>query len=276
MRHFCIIANKEKDPTGAYTTEMAEYLRSRDCTVHVCRPYVVGEEPVCEVIPDGVECGIVLGGDGTFLHAAKALQGKGLAVLGVNLGNLGFLTAAEYRGAKEALDRVIAGEYSLEKRTLLEVSYQGSLLRESAMNDVVISRNGYSRLIHLQILVNGQIVDDYRCDGVILSTPTGSTGYSLSAGGVVVEPTAHILLITPICPHTLHARPLAVSDDSEICVRILPSSRSVKGEALVTVDGDEVLTLDVTDEVVVRRSERQAEIVMLQDVTFWERVRGKL
>ncbi len=276
MKHFCIIANRDKDPDGCYTRELAAFLEAQGCTVHVCAPFTPGEEPLREMIPADTQCGIVLGGDGTFLHGAKALQRKGLPVLGINLGNLGFLTAADYKGAKEALLRVVNDNYTIEERCLLEVEHEEIVLSESAMNDVVITRSGFSRLIHIQILVNGKEVDAYKCDGVIVSTPTGSTGYSLSAGGVVVEPNAHVFIITPICPHTLHARPLIVSYDSEITIRILQSSRSIKGEAFVTVDGDEVLQMDVSDEITVRRATNQAAIVMLGDVTFWERVRGKL
>lgn len=276
MKHFCIIANREKDPDGSCTRELAAFLREQGCSAYVCQPFSPGEEPLREEIPAETECGIVLGGDGTFLHGAKALQERGLPVLGINLGNLGFLTAADYKGAKEALQRVIQDDYTIEERCLLEVRHGDTVFSELAMNDVVITRSGFSRLIHLQILVNGQEVDSYKCDGVIVSTPTGSTGYNLSAGGAVVEPNAHVLLITPICPHTLHARPMVVSYDSEITVRILQSSRSMKGEAFVTVDGDEVLQMDVADEITVGRADRKATIVMLRDVTFWERVRGKL
>ncbi len=276
MKHFCIIANREKDPGGHCTEELAAFLREQQCEVYVCKPFATGEAPMTECIPEETECGIVLGGDGTFLHAAKALKERGLPVLGINLGNLGFLTAADYKGAKAALQRVIDDDYSIEERCLLEVHQDGQLFRELAMNDVVVTRSGSSRLIHLQILVNGIEVDSYKCDGVIVSTPTGSTGYNLSAGGVVVEPNAHVLLITPICPHSLHARSLAVAYDSEITIRVLQSSRSVKGEAFVTLDGDELIQLDVDDEITVRRADRKAEIVMLRDVTFWERVRSKL
>ncbi len=276
MKHFCIIANREKDPDGRCTGELAEFLQEQGCSAYVCHPFSTGEEPLREEIPSETECGIILGGDGTFLHGAKALQERGLPVLGINLGNLGFLTAADYRGAKEALQRVIVDDYTIEERCLLEVRHGDKTFSQLAMNDVVITRSGFSRLIHLQILVNGQKVDSYKCDGVIVSTPTGSTGYNLSAGGAVVEPNAHVLLITPICPHALHARPMVVSYDSEITVRILQSSRSMKGEAFVTVDGDEVLQMDVADEITIGRADRKATIVMLRDVTFWERVRSKL
>ncbi len=278
MKHFCILANKEKDPDGVYTGKLTEFLQNQGCTVYCCDQLIPGEDAEDRVtgIPDDVECTIILGGDGTFLHAAKALLPYHTAILGINLGNLGFLTAAEYRGAGDALLRVIHGEYGELKMSPLDLIRNGERYESVAMNEVVVSRNGFSRLIHLQILVNGQIVSDYLSDGVIISTPTGSTGYSMSAGGPIVQPHARILLITPICPHTMQARPLAVSDEDVIAVRVLKGTRSIPGEAVVTADSDEICKLDVGQEITICKGKAAVTVLTVGEVTFWDRVKSKL
>ena len=164
----------------------------------------------------------------------------------------------------------------IENRSLLTTSFEGNPCGTLALNDVVIARSGFSRLIRLRLSVNGQEVENYQGDGVILATPSGSTGYSLSAGGPVVSPVARTLVITPICPHMLHARPLIVSEDDVITVEVCRSSRSMDKEAQVTVDGDEVLALAVGETVTIEKAPGVVPVVMLKDISFWERVRGKL
>ena len=278
MKHFCIIANKEKDLDGRYCGALAEFLRKQGCTAWLCEPMVPGEDAKERFadMPEDTECTIVLGGDGTFLHASKALLSRKTAVLGINLGNLGFLTTAEYRGAEAALLQVIRDEYRENRMSPLDLMWDGKRKESVAMNEIVVARNGFSRLIHLQVLVNGEIVSDYLSDGVIISTPTGSTGYSLSAGGPIVQPHAAILLITPICPHTMQARPLAVADSDTITVRVLRGSRSIPGEAIVSADGDELGMLDVGQEITIFRGDASVRVLSVGDVTFWDRVKSKL
>ncbi len=278
MRRFCIIANKEKDPEGRYSAELAEFLRAEGADAMISEPLVPGEsaQDRIDALPADTECAIVLGGDGTFLHAARALLGGRAAILGINLGTLGFLTSAEYGGAKETLRKLMRGEYRETVMHGLDLMYSDEEYRSIAMNEIVVSRNGFSRLIRLQVLVNNEIVSDYLSDGVIVSTPVGSTGYSMSAGGPIVQPYAKILLITPICPHTMQARPLAVSDGDVITVRVLAGSRSIPGEAVVTADGDEIRKLDVGEEITIRRGEASVRVLDAGGVTFWDRVKSKL
>lgn len=278
MKRFCIIANNEKDPNGHYVAELTRFLTERGCSVWHCDPMIPGEDTALRFadMPEDIECTVVLGGDGTFLHASKALLTKNSAVLGINLGNLGFLTTAEYHDAEEALEKVVRDEYRELYASPLDIDWDERHIEAVAMNEVVVSRNGFSRLIHLQVLVNGEIVSDYQSDGVIISTPIGSTGYSLSAGGPIVQPHAAILLITPICPHTMKARPLAVSDSDVITVRVLRGSRSIPGEAVVSADGDEIGLLDVGQEITIRKGKAFARIISVGKVTFWDRVKSKL
>ena len=278
MKRFCIIANREKDPDGRYTGELAGYLTSKGCSVWTCDPQVPGEDAGARFhkVPADTECAIVLGGDGTFLHAARALLGRDIAILGINLGTLGFLTTAEYRGAEEALDRVIGDDFDEVSMIALDLQWGEKHFKSAAMNEIVVARNGISRLIRLQVLVNGAIVSDYLSDGVIISTPTGSTGYSMSAGGPIVQPHARILLITPICPHTMQARPLAVSDEDIITVRVLKGSRSIPEEAFISADGDEVGYLSVGEEITIFKGAATARVLRVGEITFWDRVKSKL
>lgn len=278
MKHFGIIANREKDPEGRFVRELAQYLTKRGCTAHCLEPMVPGEDAAARFadLPKETECVVVLGGDGTFLHAAKALLAGNAAILGVNLGTLGFLTAAEYAKAEEALNCVIDDEYGAIGMRALTLEMGGTTYPAAALNEIVVSRNGFSRLIHLQVAVNGEIVSDYLSDGVIISTPTGSTGYSMSAGGPIVQPYAKILLITPICPHTMQARPLAVSDEDSIEVRVLRGSRSIPEEAVVSADGDEIGKLNVGDRIKIHLGRAEVAVLSVGSVTFWERVKSKL
>lgn len=276
MKHFCIMANEEKDPKGYMANRLADSFRSKGCRAYVVPPMVPGDEYGELMLEPGTECAIILGGDGTLLRAAKLLQPCGVPIMGINLGNLGFLTALEYQDAEKAIEQLISDQYRIEQRTLLQVDFQGEIAEKTAMNDVVIARAGFSRLIRLRLLVNGQVVEDYRGDGVVIATPTGSTGYSLSAGGPVVSPMAKTLVVTPICPHMLSARPLVVSEDDVISVEVFPGSRSMEKEAQVTVDGDETLALSVGQTVTVSRSEATIPIVMLEGISFWDKVHCKL
>lgn len=276
MKHFCIIANKEKDPQGRFAKHLADCFRENGCRAYVIAPLVPGADYGEVQLEEGTDLAVILGGDGTFLRAAKVLRPYGIPVMGINLGNLGFLTAAEFQDADKAVKKLVNDEYTIERRALLQTSFEGKPSDTLALNDVVIARTGFSRLIRLRLMINGQEVENYQGDGVVIATPTGSTGYSLSAGGPVVSPLARTLMITPICPHMLHARPLVVSEDDRITIEVLHSSRSMEKEAQVTVDGDEILSLAVGETVCVQRAEGDIPVVMLQDISFWERVRGKL
>ncbi len=277
MKHFCIIANQEKDPDGRVAGALRETLKSYGFEAYVIAPLVPGTKYKKAELKEGTDCAVILGGDGTFLHGAKALSRGGIPIMGINLGNLGFLTAAEQQDTEKAVRQLAAGEYVIEKRTLLSADcVERKDSEHKALNDVVIARSGFSRLIRLRLSVNGQVVQDYQGDGVIIATPTGSTGYSLSAGGPVVSPVAKTLVITPICPHMLSARPLVVSEDDRITVEVLKSSRSMEQEAFVTVDGDEVAGLAVGEHVNIVKADDTISVVMLKDISFWEKVRAKL
>jgi len=216
---------------------------------------------------------LVLGGDGTILRAAREVAGLGTPLLGVNAGNLGFLTAISPRDAVRALKRLWNGEFDIEERSLLEgvVAPAGSTRPILALNDFVVARGLTSRLIELEVLVHGELLTRYRCDGLIVSSPTGSTAYSLAAGGAIVSPDAEVLMLTPICPHTLSIRPVVVSLDAEVDVRLV-STRQV---ATLAADGQQHVDLEAGSRVRIARSRRTVRLVRLNGHNFFSTLRQK-
>ncbi len=217
---------------------------------------------------------MVFGGDGTMLRVARSIAGSRTPILGINIGGLGFLTAVPLSALGRALKQLWRGEFRLESRALIEAETHcnGRLLRETALNDIVISRGEISRLIQLDVDVNGEPLTRYRGDGLIISSPTGSTAYSLAAGGALVTPTAEVFALTPICPHTLSNRSLILPLTSTIRVRTV----SPKPSTILSADGDVVAELSGGDEVIVRRSRRTVRLVQLPNSSFFEALRRKL
>jgi len=217
---------------------------------------------------------LVFGGDGTMLRAAREIAGSQTPILGVNIGGLGFLTAVPSDELGGALKQVWRGEYSFESRALLTARKNGKATRfdKTALNDIVISRGIASRLIELEVRVNGDPLTSYRCDGLIISSPTGSTAYSLAAGGAVVFPTAEVLEITPICPHTLSNRSLIVPLSARLEVKVI----SRKPETILSADGQVVSELSPGDVVNIQRSPRTVRLMHLAGSSFCETLRKKL
>lgn len=217
---------------------------------------------------------LVFGGDGTMLRLAREIAGSQTPILGVNIGKLGFLTAIPSSGLPQALRQVWNGDFKFEPRALMEADIRsdGRPQRQSALNDFVISRGVASRLIELQVSVNGEPLTRYRCDGLIFSSPTGSTAYSLAAGGAVVYPTAEVFQLTPICAHTLSNRSLVLPLDSEISVKVV----NPKPSTVLSADGELVTELSTGDELTIRRSRRTVRLMHLEGSSFFEALRVKL
>jgi NAD+ kinase len=217
---------------------------------------------------------MVFGGDGTMLRAAHGIAGSRTPLLGINIGGLGFLTAVPSKELSRALGHIWKGEAKYESRALIEVSgrFNGNQIQKSALNDIVISRGALSRLISLEVSVNSEHITRYRCDGLIVSSPTGSTAYSLAAGGAVVAPTAEVFAITPICPHTLSNRSLILPLDSTIRIKAMNPAPAT----LLSVDGEVVAELDTGEEVTIRRSRSIVRLVNLPNHSFLDALRQKL
>jgi NAD+ kinase len=217
---------------------------------------------------------MVFGGDGTMLQWARNTAGSGTPIFGVNIGGMGFLTAVSGKDLAKAIRSISAREFSVESRTLLSATGEadGGRFRLDAMNDFVISRGSVPRMIRLEVKVNGEVLTVYRCDGLVVSSATGSTAYSLAAGGAIVAPDAGVFSITPICPHTLSNRAVIVGQQSTVEVRVLDRQR----EATLSADGRDVVELAADNPVMIRRSRRTVKLARLPDSSFFKTLRQKL
>ena len=226
--------------------------------------------------PETLDAMMTLGGDGTFLRGARYLGGRAVPVLGINFGRLGFLTACSATEFEDGLRRLASGDFVAEPRMTLSscaVDAEGvERCRWLALNDVVLHKGGLARLVRFTVLVDGEEIGCYSADGLIVSTPTGSTGYSLSAGGPIVVPTLESLILTPVSPHTLAIRPLVLPADVEVTVR----ADDGPGGLLVTVDGQVGTTFTGGEALIVRRAPTPVHIVRFRDTTFFSRLRNKL
>ena len=287
MKHFLIYTNRHKDKNLATTKRICHYLELKGQRATVRADENRGRERRPEANVDsisqesfeGVDCMIVLGGDGTVLQAARETRWLHIPIIGVNLGTLGYMTEIEPDGIEEALDRLIAGEYQRESRMMLKGRAflpEGRLEEGWALNDIVISRSGSIQIIKFSIYVNGQFLHDYDADGVIVTTPTGSTGYNLSAGGPLVEPGASLIIITPICPHTLNRRSIILSPEDVIEIGISKGREGRTQTVEVNFDGSHVIPLQTGDRVQIVKSENTIEFLQLNRVSFLEVLHRKM
>jgi NAD+ kinase len=217
----------------------------------------------------------VLGGDGTILRVARELEGAPTPMLGVNLGSLGFLTSVRSEELAAATKQILQGEYRISKRFTIQttLSRAGKRLEtHAALNDAVISRGAFSRIVRLRVSIDGELLTEYVCDGMIFATPTGSTAYSLSAGGPILLPDARACILTPICPHALSNRSVIAGEDSAVTCQVA----SAAGELLLTVDGQVQVRMQVGDEVEVRRSSRTVQLVTPKGHEYFDVLRQKL
>jgi len=225
--------------------------------------------------PKDLFCVFVLGGDGTFLSAVRWVGDREIPLLGVKFGDLGFLAEIAEENLFEAADRVLKGEYKISPRLRLDVQVlrKGkAIIRETVLNDIVINRGALARLANIITHINGHYLTTFRADGLIIASPTGSTAYSLAAGGPVVHPKVPGLIITPICPFTLTNRPLIVPDDVEITLRLDKGSSDI----VLTLDGQTGLNITDKDVITVRRSDHPLNLILLPDRHYFDVLKAKL
>lgn len=265
MKRFYLITNEAKDPAGAFTNKITAFIKK-----HGGKAVCVKNErqAIAETGETGVDCALVLGGDGTLLRAAGNMMDSDIPLLGINLGTLGYLAEVESTCAEEAVEKLLKDEFVREERMMLSGRVTTGEKERYALNDIVISRCGSLQILNVRIYVNGQFLNDYCADGVIVATPTGSTGYNLSAGGPIVEPSARLLLLTPICPHTLNTRSIVFSPEDEITVEIPWGKDGHEQVVEANFDGSNTITLKTGDRILIRRSDRTTGIVRLRTESF--------
>ena len=283
MDHFCIITNSDKDSGLVITEKIADYLEQHGKSVSIQQaiPENKGAYHYTnpEQIPKDTQCIIVLGGDGTLLQAARDVVHREIPLLGMNLGTLGFLAEVDRNSIYTSLDQIMADDFEIEERMMLT----GSVLRgnqilgeDVALNDIVISRDGPLRVVRFKNYVNNEYLNSYNADGIIISTPTGSTGYSLSCGGPVVSPNAAMTLMTPIAPHTMNTRSIIFPAEDVITVEIGEGRRQELEKGLASFDGDTVIPMVTGDRIVIRKATVSCRILKLNHLSFVEVLRQKM
>ncbi|MBI4682489.1 MAG: NAD(+)/NADH kinase [Nitrospirae bacterium] len=277
MKKIGIIAKKGNPEAIKAIRGFMRLLKGRECSFFV-------EKDVADVlkidgyprkkIPSKSDIVIVFGGDGTLLSVARLVGNSEVPILGVNLGGLGFITELSRDEVSDSIDMVFSENYCYEERIMLLADvYRGGkkIIQNNAFNDVVLNKSALSRMFEIDIRINNQYVTTFRADGLIVSTPTGSTGHSLSAGGPIMYPTLESFLLTPICPHTLTSRPIVLPDTF-----ILEASIKSGDNIYMTLDGQEGFPLKVRDKVQIKKADYKTKFLVLHDKDYFKILRTKL
>jgi len=279
MKSAAIISKPAKPELATILPELLSWFRKHEYKVYVDREtaqYIDGEEVVDreQLGAKQPDFALVLGGDGTLLSAARAVGHDGVPILAVNLGSLGFLTEVPLSEMYSTLEAVATGLCPVEQRAVLDCSALRDnklIARHFALNDVVVNKSALSRLADFDLLIDGVLVFSYKADGVIVATPTGSTAYSLAAGGPVLMPSVQSFVVTPVCPHALTLRPLVVRDNAQIEIRVETGAE----EAFLSIDGQVGMPLRQSDRIVCQRAAHTVKLMRVRR-TFFEVLRNKL
>ncbi|MCD8036157.1 MAG: NAD(+)/NADH kinase [Clostridiales bacterium] len=281
MKTIGIVPNYDKEAAMNMVSDIASFLKEKECNPVVT--YKIAEMTGLKNI--GVtkyelysksDFIIVLGGDGTLLDTGRKAAKYGTPLLGLNMGTMGFLASADGKDAHETIEKVLNGEYKLEKRLMLEAeisSESDSPKQYKAVNDVCINRGVFTRITEYSVYVDDEYLATFRADGIIISTPTGSTAYNLSAGGPVLKPDIECMVITPICAHTLHSRSIVVSADDTIRIE---ASFGTNGDIIMSMDGQTSVILNNGDTINVKKSASSVNIIKTNTRSFYEILRKKL
>jgi len=281
MEIFGIITNKDKDEDYIYTRKLIDSIHSRGGKVKVSTDVaeklgLTGDGFDEQEIIEGSDIIICLGGDGTFLKVARKVYLRNIPMLGINLGSLGFLTEVDRNEIEAAVDCLFEGKYCIEERMMLEVSIKiegKTAAREVALNDVVISRGSVPRILNIRAYINDTFIDNFPGDGLIVSSPTGSTGYTLSAGGPIVEPDVELIIVTPICPHMLYSRSFVATGDRVVKAIV---DGSYQHKAIVSVDGELGYEIKAGDIIEIRKSPHTVKFVKVNERSHYQILRNKI
>ena len=271
MNIFAIVTNELKDPDFVVTNQVAGLIHEKGKQAVIVKSAKLLQEPV--------DAMLVLGGDGTMLQAARETAGRNIPMIGVNLGTLGYLAEVEVDMLKEAIDKLVSGEFEIEERMMLcgEISGKKESLKISpALNDMSITRSGPLQIIYLRIYVNGKHLCDLKADGIIVSTPTGSTGYNMSAGGPIVEPGAELIVISPVCAHTLNARSIVLGADDIIEIEVVNGRAGIHQVVDAYSDGSERIVMETGEKIRIFKAKETTSIIKLSKLCFLEVLHKKM
>ncbi|MBD3232279.1 MAG: NAD(+) kinase [candidate division Zixibacteria bacterium] len=276
---FGIIANPKRQRVTDAIRRVTEWIKDNGHSCFIDEELVSVVKDKCKFLPksllaNNADFMVTLGGDGTFLATARAVEESSVPILGINLGSLGFLTQQSEEKLIDSMERIQSGDYEIEQRMILRAEADPEVDHRNlfALNDMVVDRGALSRLITIQVSADGDYICSYRADGLIIATPTGSTAYSLAAGGPIVYPTTEAIVVTPICPHSLTQRSLVLSGDTELELVV----ESEHGEASLTVDGQKAYPLLSGHRIVINKAPYKQKLVRFSDSSFFEVLRTKL
>ena len=275
-----LIVNYKKEKTRETACRIIDWLNFKKLKVYIegDKGKEIGKEELdcpTEIFLKEVDLIISLGGDGTLLRAARLAAAEDIPIFGVNLGGLGFLTQISINGLEKSLEKLYQGRYFLDERMMLSCTVkrkEEEIKKFTALNDVVIGKGAFARIICLATYVNNDYVITYSADGLVVSTSTGSTAYSLSAGGPIVDPNINSIILTPICPHTLSARPFIIGENDQVKITL----ESGEEKIMVTIDGQEGFILKPKDEVIIKKSGHKARLITFKEKSFYAILREKL
>ncbi|MFV0527372.1 MAG: NAD(+)/NADH kinase [Lachnospiraceae bacterium] len=284
MDHFFIITNLEKDQEMEMTKKIVNHLQENHKTCYVRKKVgcVANGHPYATdpaTIPPETQCVIVLGGDGTLLQAARDIVSLQIPLIGINMGTLGYLAGVDKQSVTSALDLLMRDEFELEERMMLTGKvYRGEEIIACgiALNDIVISRDGPLRVVKFINYVNGEYLNSYNADGVIIATPTGSTGYSLSAGGPIVAPNAKMKILTPLAAHELNSRSIVIPAADPVMVEIGEGRHRQSELGIAVFDGDMTVSMVTGDRILIEQADVNTQIIKLNSLSFVEVLRQKM
>lgn len=280
MKKFVIVSNLYKDPELKISNQIAEYIKVKGGSAINLLQFTPEVERFEELdfdrIPEDTECIIVLGGDGTMIRVVRKTRRMDIPVIGVNLGTLGYLCELDKENMYYAIDKILEDKHIIEQRLMIKGYRKGEENGRTALNDIVVHPTGVLAILRLNVYVNGQFLATYDGDGVIISTPTGSTGYNLSAGGPIIEPGAHILALTPINAHNLNSKGIILRADDVIEVELVPRRSNKEDTAHISCDGDHYATLKAGERFMIERAVHTIKICKVNKQSFLETMRKKM
>ena len=283
MKNFCVVTNSYKDENKKVAKKTAEYIEAAGgmCVIKDNVDATTGDFRVIEKdeMPGNLECVITIGGDGTLLHAAKDLREMDVVFIGINKGTLGFLAEISPENIEKALERLMKDDFNVESRMMLqgEVIRDGEILYTSkVLNDIVIHRGGDITISSFNVYVNGHLLGRFQADGIILSTPTGSTAYNLSSGGPVARPDSHMIILTPICSHSIGNRSILLSRNDEIEIEIGACRKPLEEHRKLAFDGDGIYNIISGDRIRVSEAVETTKIAKLDESSFLQVIKDKL
>lgn len=280
MKQIGFITNIQKDPDLSFTKKLIDFVIEKGCIPLLSETTKKCKCNGCKIMNgDDIykksDFAVVMGGDGTILRVAGKSSIYNLPILGINLGTLGYLAEVEKNDAKNAIEAVLDGNYTIEKRMMIEASTingENESEKKIALNEVAVNNGGFSRMLEISLEINNQYVDTFRADGIIISTPTGSTAYNLSAGGPILKPDTELMAVTYVCPHALFSRPYVVSGNDTVKISIGGNYNNV----ILSLDGRQTLPINQGSSIIVRRSKYCTSIIKTTKLSFYDILRRKM